>query len=901
MSESDAKGSEGKSPNRSDRDLIREAIEQGTPVIGAVTFKDDLPPEGTFPGYELLRELHRGGQGVVYQAIQKATRRKVAIKVLHPGPFSGSAGRTRFEREVQVLGQLNHPNIVRLHDSGVTADGRCYYVMDYIPGRSLEEVIADRRLSIDEAIRIFLRVCDAIGAAHLKGVIHRDIKPSNIRIDANGEPIVVDFGLAKVAGSEVVPGDDGSGVPQLMTLTGQFVGSLPWASPEQAEGVPGNIDVRTDVYSLGVVFFQLLTGEFPYAVIGNMRDVLDNILRAEPTRPSTIRRQVNDEIETIVLKCLAKERDRRYQSAGELARDIRRYLAGEPIEAKRDSTAYVISKTLRRYRGAVVAGCAFLVLLAGFSIAMSVLYRDARRSEKEAQDALAREQEAVQSESLARERADRNFRAGHRLAMTLVNDIERRIAALRGATPAREALLREAQTYLDSLETEIGDDPALLLDLAQALEKLGNLRGELYMRRTGQSELAEANFARARAIREGLVKRLPGEGRMHAALARSLYRSAGLLAGDRRFEEARAEYQEALASYDRALTLGAPDGTELDRWRVQRAWCARAMGDALINLAMQMGETGDVGAARTLVQDAERRFEEALAVFRDFRTHPELGEECSRGVGVIEDAHARNALIAGRWMAKSARTLADQGRTEEAVAQYRAAIERFGEARRRSDHAAEIFRAVGEQLPASLEARRSRLISLSASATAAGDESGARRALASLTGSDEGAEAAREGALETLREVVRIARRLGDEDTANLEARRDLAVFLGRLGAELRATRRFEEAESVLIEVLDVRRELFATDPMVRHEIDIGAALYRLGQLYLDWSRADEQGRADRLEKARRFAGEAAAHFHDLSQRGVLDKEHSYVREAMRLAEEAGVVVEEGRSEGKDR
>ena len=159
------------------------------------------------------------------------------------------------------------------------------------------------------------------------------------------------FGGAASAGASA-----GAGVPA-MTLTGQFVGSLPWASPEQAEGIPSKIDLRTDVYSLGVMLYQMLTGRFPYEVIGNMRDVLDRIMRAAPVRPSTVRgtgasraERINDEVETIVLKCLQKERERRYQSAGELARDIHHYLRGEPIEAKRDSVGYVLSKTLRRFK-----------------------------------------------------------------------------------------------------------------------------------------------------------------------------------------------------------------------------------------------------------------------------------------------------------------------------------------------------------------------------------------------------------------------------------------------------------------------------------------------------------------------------------------------------------------------
>src|SRR4029079_10079841 len=262
-------------------------------------------------------EIHRGGQGVVYQAIQKNTKRKVAIKVMREGPFAGAKDKVRFEREVQILGSLNHPHIVAIHDSGLAA-GNFYFVMDYISGQPLDLYMSSGKRSIDETLRLFIKIGQAVTAAHLRGIIHRDLKPRNIRIDQNGEPHILDFGLAEIATAEVM----GESRPQVMTIPGQFVGSLPWASPEQAEGTPDKIDVRTDVYSLGVVLYEMLTGKFPYEVVGNMRDVLDNILRAEPARPSTVRRQINDEVETIVLKCLAKDRDRRYQSARELARDI---------------------------------------------------------------------------------------------------------------------------------------------------------------------------------------------------------------------------------------------------------------------------------------------------------------------------------------------------------------------------------------------------------------------------------------------------------------------------------------------------------------------------------------------------------------------------------------------------
>ncbi|MCG3127867.1 MAG: Serine/threonine-protein kinase PknD [Phycisphaerae bacterium] len=344
-----------------------------------------LPPPDSFAGYRILREIHRGGQGVVYQAMQKSTNRKVALKVMREGPFAGAADKARFDREVQVLGQLKHPNIVTIHDTGVAA-GCHFFVMDYISGQPLDVYMASGARSIGETLKLFATICEAVNAAHLRGVIHRDLKPGNVRIDNEGAPHILDFGLAKVAASDAEAA--------AMTMTGQFVGSLPWASPEQAEGAPGKLDVRTDVYSLGVILYQMLTGRFPYEVIGNMRDVLDRIMRAAPIRPRDIRREISDELETIVLKCLSKERERRYQSAGELGRDVERYLRGEPIEAKRDSLGYLLRKQLRRHRLTLLVGAAFLLLLFCFSITSWTLYLDAQRRGAQAARAAQRAERA---------------------------------------------------------------------------------------------------------------------------------------------------------------------------------------------------------------------------------------------------------------------------------------------------------------------------------------------------------------------------------------------------------------------------------------------------------------------------------------------------------------------------
>ncbi len=351
-----------------------------------------LEPD-VFRGYELGEIVGRGAMGVVYRARHTASHREVAIKVMLQGPFDGAPDQARFEREAGVLAQLRHPRIVTVYDTGWSG-GRFFLVMDFVDGVPLDVHLRKHSTPIREQLALFADVCEAVHAAHLRGVIHRDLKPSNVLIDAAGQPHLLDFGLAKVFSTE-----SEDGLPEVyahsMTMTGQFVGSLPWASPEQAEGAPDKIDIRTDVYSLGVMLYQAITGKFPYSVAGNLRDVIDRILTAEPVRPGLLASEIDDEVDTIVLKCLNKERERRYQGAGELAKDIRRYLAGETIEAKRDSAWYVLRKSLRRHRVAAAVASGFILLTIVYGATMSVLYRDAQREAHRAQQTLSFLQETL--------------------------------------------------------------------------------------------------------------------------------------------------------------------------------------------------------------------------------------------------------------------------------------------------------------------------------------------------------------------------------------------------------------------------------------------------------------------------------------------------------------------------
>lgn len=328
-------------------------------------------------GYEIGEQLGEGGQGIVYRAVQQFPRREVVIKLLKDSPGSASTAAKRFEREILIAARLRHPGIVTVHDSGVLPGGKRFCVMEYIHGLPLTQYVKERGASLGETLELFARVCDAVNHAHQRGIMHRDLKPSNILVDADGQPKVVDFGLARSVGQI----DDVH-----VSRAGQVVGAPAYMSPEQTRGNPDEIDVRTDVYSLGVILYELLTGTYPYDVESDLHALITRIREQQPTPPTSAwktdsgirsarrtrwlwrerlpRCPIDRELETIVLVCLRKERDRRYQSAGELARDIRRYLAGEAIDAKRDSFGYILRKWLWRRRRQIAAAVCGVIIVA---------------------------------------------------------------------------------------------------------------------------------------------------------------------------------------------------------------------------------------------------------------------------------------------------------------------------------------------------------------------------------------------------------------------------------------------------------------------------------------------------------------------------------------------------------
>lgn len=870
-----------------ERDLIAAARRQVSPRPGSDSIAITRPIPDSVPGYEIVREIHRGGQGVVYQAIQKATTRKVAIKVMKEGAFAGPRDKARFDREVEILAQLEHPNIVGIVDSG-EAGGSLYFVMDYISGKSLDAFISEHELSIDAALALFSKICDAVNAAHLKGVIHRDLKPGNIRVDGSGEPHILDFGLAKIATGSV--SDESH--PHVMTMTGQFVGSLPWASPEQAAGAVGEIDLRTDVYSLGVILYQMLTGgRFPYKVIGNMRDVLDAIMKAEPAKPSTVRRQIDDEVETIVLKSLSKERDRRYQSAGELGRDVKRYLAGEPIEAKRDSGWYLLSKTLNRYRVPAGVAAGFVVLLAAFAVAMSVLYQKASAAEEDARDGQAAAVAARDEEAEQRRRAEANFAAAREMARTFLFDFNDRIENLRGATAARELVLKKGLEYLAELQAQKPDDPALLRELAEAYDRVGDIQGGLYLPRVGTGTQAAESFAQARRIREELLAKSPDDASLRAEFAESLAKSAGALQTARKYGDARREYDAAISEYARALGAPAVKDADAREWRGEtersRARTLHRRAGLLRDMAMAAKDDAE---ARGLIDDVRADYA-AVGEWCRARLAADASDDRAASLlaqGLIGESACR--VVLGRRLRSAGDAKRDAQDAAGALALYRDAIANFESGAEPAANAASGLRALAERSSANAELARNQYIAwhnLGEAWMRVGNTAEESKAL--LDGADRAAmeereRSARERALEAFEQALDITRRLASADEANIEARRDVAICLNKLTNMLAALGRLQEAAVAAQESLDLRRDLLRTDPTQRHRLDVGVALFRRAEIDEDRAAPQPAGELKRgyLMNAERLFAEAVEVFGGLSVDGVLSPDSPEVKNSKR-------------------
>lgn len=397
-----------------------------------------LKPGTRVAGFTIGSMLGSGGMGVVYLAEQDRPHRTVALKVIRLGAH---ALLRRFEHEAEVLGRLQHPGIAQVYEAGtanlLSAGGPAaqpYIAMEFVKGPPLDEYVAKHGLDMRAKLELIAKVCDAVQHAHQRGVIHRDLKPPNILVEAaSGEPKVLDFGVARATGADARE--------TMQTGAGQLIGTLSYMSPEQVLGDPSEVDTRADVYALGVILYELLTGRLPHRLDGTALAESARIIREdEPVRPGTVVRSLRGEVETIITKALAKDRSRRYQSATDLGLDLRRFLDGKPIAAKDDSALYMLGKQLKRHRILVGAGAGFVAVLGWFAVYASI---QSNRNQKSAVSEAKAKVEALESLKAAKEARGLADQTSERLKAELATStVERgRLLGLAGNLAAAEALL----------------------------------------------------------------------------------------------------------------------------------------------------------------------------------------------------------------------------------------------------------------------------------------------------------------------------------------------------------------------------------------------------------------------------------------------------------------------------
>jgi tetratricopeptide (TPR) repeat protein len=602
--------------------------------------------------YRLLQKVGEGGYGAVYLAEQEEpVRRRVALKIIKLGMDTREVI-ARFEAERQALALMDHPHIAKVLDAGATDTGRPYFVMELVRGIRITDYCDQNHLGTEQRLKLFVQVCQAIQHAHQKGIIHRDIKPSNILVtEQDGVPVpsVIDFGIAKATAGQTLTDKT------VFTAFEQFIGTPAYMSPEQAEVTGLDVDTRSDIYSLGVLLYELLTGKTPFDVKSLIEAGLEEIRRIireqDPVRPSTristleaaertdvakrrhseppqLVHQVRGDLDWIVMRCLEKDRTRRYESASGLAADLERHLFHEPVLARPPSTAYRAAKFCRRHRFGVAASILLSLVLFAFAVTMAV---QARRIASE------------------RDRANREAaRAGQEAeAARQVSDFLVRIFAVadpseaRGnSVTAREILDRGADTIDQQLTAQPEVQARLLTTVGTAYQSLG-----LY----GRS---------AALLRRSLEVRRRVYGERHLAVAGALYDLGTLLvlAGD--FPNAEAALKESLAlreslvgpessgvgdalgslaqlAYARGAYAEAEElfRRQLDIYSKSPTANEEARAGTLNDLAMTIEQTReDYAAAKTLLQ-------ESLAIHRKLfeGAHPKVAQ----GINNLAMAHYR--------------------------------------------------------------------------------------------------------------------------------------------------------------------------------------------------------------------------------------------------------------------
>ena len=564
--------------------------------------------------YRILRLIGEGGMGIVFEAEQENPNRRVAVKILRLG-FGTEKLFRRFQHEAEMLGRLRHVGIAHIYEAGIhqQASGAPipFLAMELIDGLPLPEYARQRGLGVRERLGLLAAVCDAIEHAHQNGVIHRDLKPANVLVDAAGQPKVLDFGIARATDADVR-------MTTMQTVPGQLIGTIPYMSPEQASGDPAALDTRSDVYSLGVILYELLTGHLPYDFLNrSVADAVRLIHDTEPTRISSRDSAFRGDIDTLLAKALEKDKTRRYHSAAELGSDIRRYLAHQPLVARPASSMYLLRKFARRNRFLVSAAAICLILLIAGTTGTTIGLISATKANRQLADAVV---EVATQRDRARES---EIKANTELARS-------------------QLVVRFMRSMLRSVHPSVARDldTALLRQILEnAVEKLdsGEVAGEPAVEAEMRSTIADTymgigdNVAALRVIEPAirLAHAAPSSEAVSFRIARIFYATTLVVWG--RDAEARAEFEQCMAIQDSGFapedetaavlcsnyggllgTLGEAERA-MDLHRRALEIRRRVHGDAQENTAASMGNIA--GCLKDL-----KRYHESLAMMQDVLT-----------------------------------------------------------------------------------------------------------------------------------------------------------------------------------------------------------------------------------------------------------------------------------------
>ncbi len=605
-----------------------------SPISVIVTTEDPLTEQaGVQIGpYKLLEQIGEGGMGVVYMAEQQVpVRRRVALKIIKPGMDSRQVI-ARFEAERQALALMDHPNIARVLEAGTTDTGRPYFVMELVRGVPITEYCDQANLSVRDRLELFVQVCHAVQHAHQKGIIHRDLKPSNVLItlhDGRPVPKVIDFGVAKATNQQLTE-------KTLFTNFSQMIGTPLYMSPEQAEMSGLDVDTRSDIYSLGVLLFELLTGTTPFDRERLRQAPFDEIRRIireeDPPKPSaaidtlgrtrtttTVQRAVEPyrfsqllrgDLDWIVMKALEKDRSRRYVSADGLARDVERYLHDEPVEAHSPSAIYRLRKFARRNRAALItAVLVSTALIVGTATSTWQAVRawhaerlaDAARLEETRQRRIAEDQRNEAEKQ--RGRAEANFQQARKAVDDYLTAVSQsKLFDVPGSQPLRKELLDSALAYYKHFIDQHADDPTVQAELAAAYLRVGDITSAM-----GAKDQALEAIQKGADAYEHLANDRPEVAAYQAGLASALNERGVVERALGRLPDTEVSCRRALAIYE---TL-AREYPEVDEYR-------DGAGKAQTNLGVARSAAG-----RTA--EAEASYRSAIEIYQQFvRRHPEV-------------------------------------------------------------------------------------------------------------------------------------------------------------------------------------------------------------------------------------------------------------------------------------